>query len=165
MFKGAPCGKIIFDSKNRQGWQNNYTSKLHDDMMAAKADYAILPSVVFPKDKSELCIQDGVMVVNPARVIELVRILRNALIRFHQVAKSNEERAEKRAKLYDFINSEQFRQKFGDATKLAADLIDIDVKEHDAHTKVWEKRNGVVKKMKSALGDIDDEISSIVHAS
>jgi len=161
--KGAPCGKIVLDSKNRQGWQNSYTSKLHDDMVEAKADYAILPSVVFPQGKRELWIQDGVIVVSPARVVELVRILRNALIRFHQITKSNEERSEKKSKLYDFINSEQFKQKFGDAGKLTDDLSEIDAKEHDAHTKVWEKRHEVVKKMKAVLGDIDDGISAIVH--
>lgn len=163
--KGEQCGKIVLDSKNRQGWQNAYTAKLREDKIESKADYAILPTTAFPKDKRELCIQDEVIVMSPARVVEMVRILRQGLVRLHQTSKSNEERGEKKAKLYDYINSEQFRQKFEQASTLTNDLLEIDAKEHDAHTKVWEKRNGVVKKMQSALGDLDDDISAIVHAS
>ena len=162
-FKGTSCGKIVLDTKNRQVWQNSYTSKLRDDMLQANADYAILPTLVFPKDKRELCVQDNVLVTSPGRVVELVRILRNALIRFQQASRSSEERATKTVKLYAFINSEEFRQKFDLATGLTLDLIKIDGDEQDAHRKVWTKRDQVVKKMKAALGDIDDDITAIIN--
>src|SRR5204862_2821866 len=58
------CGKIIYDAKNRDGWQNGYCTKLRTDKLAQAADHAILSSNKFPKDKSQVHVQDGVIVAN-----------------------------------------------------------------------------------------------------
>lgn len=163
MNKGAACGKIVIDSKNRQSWQNAYTKKLHEDMLAAKADYAILATTVFPRGQRELCIRDNVIVVCPARVLDVVRILRQGLVRIHQQNLSNEQRAEKKNKLYDYVSSVQYRQKFDEANKLTQDLLDIEAKETEAHRKVWENRGITLKKVQRVLANVDDEITAIIE--
>ena len=70
------CGKIIYDAKNRDAWQNGFATKLRSDKLAQGADHAILSSNKFPKDKSQIHCQDGVIVANPARVLAIVEILR-----------------------------------------------------------------------------------------
>ena len=47
---GKVCGKIIYDAKNRNAWQNGFATKLHADKLARGADHAILSSNKFPKD-------------------------------------------------------------------------------------------------------------------
>ncbi len=78
---GRVCGKIIYDAKNRDAWQNGFATKLKADKLAQGADFAILSSNKFPKDKAHIHNQDGVIVANPARVLAIVEILRDQLVR------------------------------------------------------------------------------------
>ncbi len=162
VYKKASCGKILIDSKNRQAWQNNYATKLAEDMAAEKADYAVLASIVFPKDERELCLRDNVIVVQPARVVALVRILRQALVRIHQQKLGNEQKEEKKAQLYALIASEAFRRKFDQAAKLTTTLLDLDVEENTAHKKVWMKRGTALKSIERLIGAMDEEIRNII---
>ena len=78
---GRTCGKIVYDAKNRDAWQNGFAVKLNADKLAQGADHAILSSNKFPRDKREIHLQDGVIVAAPARVLAIVEILRDQLIR------------------------------------------------------------------------------------
>jgi hypothetical protein len=162
LYNKAACGKILIDSKNRQAWQNAYTTKLAEDMVAEKADYAVLASIVFPKDEKDLCLRDNVIVVQPARLVPLVRILRQALVRIHQQKVGNQQKDEKKAQLYALLASEPFRRNFDQAAKLATTLLDIDVEETAAHKKVWMKRGNALKNIERLIGSMDEQISNII---
>src|SRR5439155_27377347 len=95
LYKGEVCGRIVVDSKSRQAWQNGFVDKLRTDQLAAKADHAILSTNVFPSGKKELHIQDGVIIVTPARLICIVELLRKAMIRMYTLGLSLKERAGK----------------------------------------------------------------------
>ena len=47
---GKVCGRIVYDSKNRNRWATEYVTKLREDQLAASAQHAILSSLKFPKD-------------------------------------------------------------------------------------------------------------------
>lgn len=160
--KGVSCGTIVIDSKNRQSWQDNYATKLHADKVAANADYAILATTVFPKGGREFLVKEGVLLVNPARVAEHVRVLRQALVKIYTAKMSNEERAEKKARLYEYINSETYRQKFAEVGNLAKNLLAVDVEEKEQHDRVWKKRGTALRRMQNAVDEVETEISSIV---
>lgn len=49
MANNRECGRIVYDSKNRSAWRNDYVAKLHNDMIAARAEHAILATSVFPR--------------------------------------------------------------------------------------------------------------------
>lgn len=69
---GSGGGTIVYDSKNRNAWQNNFAVKLRSDMIAAKADPATLSTNKFPAGSQQLHHLEGVIVANPARVLALV---------------------------------------------------------------------------------------------
>ncbi len=163
--KGQSCGKIIYDSKNRQGWQATYASKLRADQTAAGAAHAILSTNCFPTGKKELCIVNDVIAVSPARVVQIVQLLRNSMVRMHVLNLSLQERSGKMAELYKFISSEAFNQSFREADKLTQDILDLDVKEVKAHEDVWKKRGFFTKRLKNVLTEMQTEISAIVERS
>lgn len=160
--KGTSCGTIVIDSKNRQNWQDNYATKLHDDKVAANADYAILATTVFPKGGREFLVKENVLLINPARTAELVRVLRQGLIKIYTAKMSNEERTEKKARLYEYINSETYRQKFAEVGALAKNILAVDVEEKEQHDRVWKKRGTALKKMQNAVDEVETAINSIV---
>lgn len=162
MYKATICGRIVLDSRARGNWQTGYAAKLRMDMVEQRADHAILATLHFPRGASELCRHDDVLLVHPARVSELVGILRQALVRMFQTRLSVAQRADKKSKLYDHITSELFRRKLDDAGKLTRQLLDLDVEEVKDHTRVWKTRGGILKRLETANSEVVGEINDIV---
>ena len=161
-YKGEICGRIVLDSRNRGNWQTSYATRLRTDMVEQKAEHAILSTLHFPRGAAEMCRHDDVLLVHPARVVELVGILRQSMVRMHQTKLSNVQRAEKKLRLYDHITSEVFRRKLADTGKLAQQLLDIDVEEMKDHQRVWKARGGILKRLESVNSEVVGEINDIV---
>ncbi len=163
--KGEVCGSILIDSKNRQGWQNAYVTKLREDQVTGKADHAILATLVFPSGKRELYVDEEtrVVVVNPAHVAQVVTLLRADVVRTHMLGLSLKQRAEKRDLLYRYISSAEYRQHLDEAGRLINEMLDLDVDETRTHQKVWEKRGRMVKRLQNVVRQVDTEVSAVLE--
>ena len=159
---GRACGKIVYDAKNRDAWQNGFATKLNADKLEQGADHAILSSNKFPKDKREIHLQDGVIVAAPARVLAIVEILRDQLIRLHELRVSNEQRDSKTEDLYAFITSEHCKQLIGQMEAQAGKMLDLDTKEQEAHRRLWDQRKKLIHAVQKARGDLSFEIDRII---
>ena len=159
---GRACGKIVYDAKNRDAWQNGFATKLKADKLAQGADHAILSSNKFPKDKREIHLQDGVIVAAPQRVPAIVEILRDQLIRLHELRVSNEERGSKSDELYAFITSEHCKQLIGEVEAQAGKMLDLDAREQEAHRRLWDQRKKLIHTVQKARSDLSFEIDRII---
>ena len=159
---GKVCGKIIYDAKNRDAWQNGFATKLKADKLAQGADFAILSSNKFPKDKAHVHNQDGVIVANPARVIALVEILRDQLVRMLELRVSNEARGSTMEDLYAFVTSEHCRQLIEQVEAQAGKMIELDSKEQEAHRRLWDARRKLINSVQKARSDLSFEIDRII---
>lgn len=159
---GKVCGKIIYDAKNRNAWQNEFASKLKADKLAQGADFAILSSNKFPKEKAHVHNQDGVIVASPARVIALVEILREQLVRMLELRVSNEARGTKMEDLYTFVTSEQCRQLIEQVEAQAGKMLELDAKEQEAHRRLWDQRAKLIRSVQKARSDLSFEIDRII---
>jgi hypothetical protein len=164
-YKGEVCGRIAFDSKNRQGWQDGYVTKLREDQVAAKADHAVLSTTVFPRGEKELCIESGVIIASPARAVALVELLRGSVIRLHVLGLSRKEREPKMGQLYGYITSEGYTRRQEEADELTQQILDVDVVEQREHQNTWKKRGTLATRLKNVLRSIDTEIDAIVEGS
>ena len=163
LYKGQICGRIIIDSKNRQGWQNAFLTKLRADRVSADADHAILSPTVFPSGKKELYIEGEVIVVSPARVVHIIELLRSAVLRMHTLGLSLRQRAGKISQLYKFMTSQEYLQRFTELGRLADDFSDLDVEETKEHQRVWKRRGATVTRLKNVLREIDTDVSAILE--
>lgn len=163
-YKGEMCGRIIVDSKNRQAWQNTFVTKLRQDQVDAGAEHAILATTVFPAGKKEICNESGVIVISPPHVVQIVRLLRQAMITMHVRGLSIRERTTKMSRLYKLITSESYSAKFTEASRLAQDLLDLEVQEQTAHTNVWKKRGSLVKRMQNVLREVETEVAAVTES-
>src|SRR5262245_2195148 len=162
-YKGEVCGRIVYDSKNRQGWQWSYVTKLREDQVKARAEQAILPSSVFPTGKKELFIKSEVIVVNPARLVEVVTLVRDAMIRMYVLGLSMKERANKMAQLYKYITSEIHIKRLREIGQLTDDISETDVQEKKALDNIWKKRGSQVVRLKNVLREHETEMYAILE--
>jgi hypothetical protein len=165
LYKGDVCGRIVTDSKVRQGWQNAYITKLRNDKVEAKAAHAILATTVFPAGKKDLCIESEVIVASPGLVVHITGLLRQAMITMHIKGLSLMERSNKMSQLYNLIISEAYRKKFTEAERLAQDVLDLDVQEKKDHDIVWRKRGTMATRIKGVLRDIETDVAAVIERS
>jgi hypothetical protein len=164
LYKGEVCGRIVYDSKNRQKWATEYVRKLREDQDEAEADHAILTtSLGFPASEKELCIRSGVIVVNPARALNIVRLLREHMIHMHVKGLSMEEREGKMTSLYKYITSEAYRLRLKQLSDLTNDLQQLDVKELEQQMRIRAARGGMLKRIGKTVEEITTETSAIVE--
>ena len=159
---GEPVGKILYDSKNHGSWLTSFLEKLKKDQLADDADHAILSTRAFPSGERQLVVRDGVIVANPARVIELVRLLREHIVRIHRLRLGTQERDEKTTVLYEFIVSERYGELIAQFDRIAENLLEIDVKEKTAHDRIWKKRGRLLTDARKAHADLANAIDLIV---
>ncbi|HWA18915.1 MAG TPA: DUF2130 domain-containing protein [Devosia sp.] len=161
---GVTCGRIVYDSKNRNAWQNNFAVKLRSDMIAATAQHAILSTNKFPAGagKQLHLHEEGVILACPARVVTLARMLRDHLVQTHNLRLSAEQREEKTAALYDFITSERCHQLMDSLQASFEKLEEIDVDEQKAHQTVWTKRGRIIKDVEKTRGTFVYELNRII---
>lgn len=162
MLNGKVCGRIIYDSKNRAQWRDEYVTKLRDDQIAAKAEYAILSSNVFPRGAKQLHERDGVIIACPARVLTLAQMLRRVIVQMRTLRLSNQERAEKTAALYEYIRSDGCKQLFERMGEHTDDLLDLQVKEKKQHEATWERQGNLVRSIQKASGSLTSAIDRII---
>ena len=163
MHKGELCGRFVYDSKNRQAWQYTYATKLREDQLEADADHAILCTITFPSGKKELCLESDVIVVNPARAVHIIQLLRRAMVEMHIRGLSMKQRAEKTNELYRFITSASYSQRFNQVVRLTDEMLEIDVQEKKAHDTVWKRRGTLLTRQGNVLREIDTEISAVIE--
>jgi hypothetical protein len=162
---GHECGLIVFDSKNRDSWKDEFAKKLHEDQLKANAHYAVLATRPFPAGRKELCSKCEVILVNPARAVQLVQVLREFLVKIHCCGLSQKERKTKTEKLYQLITSDQYARMFAEAGRLTREVLNVDVDEKKAHEKVWERRGLLATKLKKVLAEINSQVTEIVETS
>jgi hypothetical protein len=159
---GKVCGKIVYDAKNRNAWQNEFVTKLRADKIAQAADHAILSSNKFPKDTAHVHYQDGVIVAAPQRVVAIVQFLRDQVVRMHELRISKEGREQKSVELYAFITSEHCKALLDQLETQAARMLDLDAKEQEAHRRLWEARKKLITSVQKARSDLVFEIDRII---
>jgi hypothetical protein len=164
MENGRACGQIVYDSKSRSAWRNSYVGRLVDDKIAANADHAVLVTRVFPAGDAQLSIQDGVIVANPARAVALAQLIRKHIVQLAMLRLTDEARAETTAQLYDFITSDRCRVLLDQIGIVSDKLLDLDVKEHRAHTATWKQRGQLIREIQQTRGTLITEIDLIVTA-
>ena len=162
MHNGKVCGRIIYDAKNRNAWQNEFVVKLRADKIAQAADHAILSSNKFPKDKAHVHYQDGVIVANPARVTAIVQLLRDQVVRMHELRVSKEGREQKSMEIYAFITSEHCKQLLDQVEAQAGRMLELDTKEQEAHRRLWDQRKKLINAVQKARSDLVFEIDRII---
>jgi hypothetical protein len=161
---GAFTGRlIVYDSKNHKNWLSKWIPKLRQDQIDAEADHAVLVSTVFPAGKSQLMVQDGVVVCSPARAAAVAHMLRRHVLQTHALGLSNADRDAKVEKLYRFLTSDRASDFWRRIESATDDMVDLDRSETTAHQKTWTRRADLIRTVQAAREDLVGTIDAIVR--
>ncbi|HOP18457.1 MAG TPA: DUF2130 domain-containing protein [Amphiplicatus sp.] len=162
MRNGKACGKILYDSKDHKAWRNDFVIKLASDKVADKAEHAILSTRTFPAGSRQLDSRDGVIIASPARIVALVGIVREHMIRVRALQLSDEARERKTEALYAFMTSDRCDGLFKRIDGHAEELLTLQDKERRAHEAMWKREGELYRSVQKANADMRNEVDLII---
>jgi len=163
---GHCCGTIIWEAKQTKAWQPLWIQKLKDDQQAIGAELAVIVSSVMPRDAEgrnarPFTRESGIWIARGDAARPLAEALRSTLIELHKARQANLGRAENAERIYNYICSPQFAQRF----KASRDAIlalqaDLDA-ERAAMARLWKKREAQLARMHDGLLAVVGDLQGI----
>lgn len=153
-----PCGKIIMESKRTKAFSDSWIEKLKVDQREQGASLAVIVTETLPKDLQRFGRKDGIWICTFNEVKSLVFVLREMLLREYNVRAAEENKGDKMSMLYNYLTSDDFRQRV-EAIVEGFTTLKIDMeKEKRAMQNIWKQRE---KQIEKVIGNTIDMYGSI----
>jgi hypothetical protein len=162
---GVVCGRIIYESKRTKAWSNGWIDKLKNDKRTSGSDVAILVSQVFPKDMEKFGEKDGVWICNFSEVSSVSYLLRNGIIKIHEVQRSQENKGDKMQMLYDYLTGNEFRGQMEAIVEGFVAMKQSITKERIQMEKLWKEREKQLDKVLLSTSGLYGSVKGIAGAS
>jgi len=105
-----------------------------------------------------------VIVADSTMIVALVNLLRRQIVEMHRLKLTIDSRDEKGQRLLDFIGSPEAAEIFDRLHKATDELINLEVKEVDAHHGVWRRRGELLRSVQVVHEDLTSAIDGIIGA-
>lgn len=150
--KNQKCGKIYYESKRTKTFQNQWITKLKNDMSDEGAEIGVLVTETMPKDVESCKIKDGVWICYFEEFKFLCEALRESLIDLNKIRVSHEDKDIKMGNLYDYFFSKEFELN----VKMVAEIFKVMKEDLDSEKRsferIWKKREkNIDNAQKSAM--------------
>ncbi len=161
---GNEAGTIIYESKRTKDFANEWIEKLKSDMRVLGADIAVIVTQALPKEIDKFGEKEGVYICTFAEVKSVALILRNAVVKVYEAKKSQENKGDKMALLYDYLISNEFGEQWKAIREGFMSMKLSIQKERDAMEKLWKAREKQLEKVLLNAAHIKGSIEGISGA-
>jgi len=162
---GVECGKIIYESKRTKTWNNNWLEKLKNDKRNRGADVAILVTQVFPRDMERFGEREGIWLCNFNEVNSIAHLLRNGILKIHEIQKSEENKGDKMLLLYNYLTGNEFRGQVEAIVEGFMAMKQSIMKERIQMEKMWKEREKQLEKVLLSTSGMYGSVKGIAGAS
>ena len=144
---GNEVGTIVYESKRTKDFSAEWIEKLKTDMRTLSADIAVIVTQALPKDMERFGEKEGVYICTFAEVRSVAMILRNAILKVFEAKKSQENKGDKMALLYDYLTGNEFGEQWKAIREGFMSMKLSIQKERDAMEKLWKAREKQLEKV------------------
>jgi hypothetical protein len=157
------AGLIIYECKDTQTWSNGFLEQARREGETHKTPYLVIVSRAFPRNQRTLFVKNGIAVVDPARAVDLARIMRRMVIEVHRATLTTDGQQAKSAELCEYLGSTEFRRAFDTVAGSSDELAGLLGKERKWHEQTWAKRQAIYTDIGSNTSAIDARIRTIIE--
>ncbi|MDE1191548.1 MAG: DUF2130 domain-containing protein [Arachidicoccus sp.] len=161
---GKEAGKIIFESKNTKDFNIEWIEKLKADMRSLNADIAVIVSKTLPKELDRFGEKDGIYICTFLEVRSVVSLLRNGLLKLSELRKSQENKGDKMAMLYDYLTGHEFAGQWKAIVEAFRAMKSSIENERIVMEKLWKKREKQLEKVLLNATHVHGSIEGIAGA-
>lgn len=158
---GQECGKIIYESKRTKDFNKDWVDKLKADMRGQVADIAVIVTQAMPKDMETFGEMDGVWICSFAEVKAVAQVLRDSVLRVHNVSISQENKGDKMTLLYNYLTGSEFTEQWKAIREGFMSMKVSIQKERDAMERIWKAREKQLERILLSSTHIRGSIDGI----
>lgn len=156
---GKLAGTIIWEAK-RANWSDSWIQKLKDDMIAAKANEALLVVEELPDKINHSGFLKGVWVASYKDALTIANSIRILLMKLAQTKAAEENKDEKLEELYQFINSDNFKHRISSYIETVNKMKEDLDSDRRLQERSWKRREIEINRL-GRLNGIFDELTAI----
>jgi len=143
---GLDCGAILWEAKRARNWTADWPAKLKEDQREAKSELAVLVVTSLPPGVRSMAQIDGIWVCEPALAPIVAAALRQGLVAVAMQRLQDTGRADKMARLYEYLCSVEFRQHIEGIVESFTGLQEQLATEQRAFARQWKEREQQITK-------------------
>ncbi|HXZ57009.1 MAG TPA: DUF2130 domain-containing protein, partial [Gaiellaceae bacterium] len=156
-------GRIVYECKDTQSWSDGFIRQARKEGETHDTPYLVIISRAFPSDQKALFVKDGVAVVDPARAVDLARVMRRMVVEVHRAELTADGQQAKGAELCEYLGSAEFRRTFDAVAGSGDELAGLLAKERTWHEHSWARRQSIYTEISSKTDAIDARIQTIIQ--
>ena len=141
------CGSIYYESKRTKDFSKGWLEKFKADMRVKGADIGVLITQARPKDMERMGQKDGIWICSFEEFKGLCYVLRENIIKIHQVSKMEENKGDKMELLYSFLTSNEFKMQIEGIVEGFTQMNDDLLKEKASMHRIWSQREKQIQKV------------------
>lgn len=157
-FSAKSYGKIVWEIKRTKTFNQEWITKLKDDVIRVEGNFAILVTQSLPEGIKSFDQVNGVWITDFSSYLQLANVLRLQLFELKRVEKMQEGKDQKSELVYKYLTSDQFKNKIIAVVETFKSMHDQLEKEKRAFTKIWSEREMQIRRMTdgtvSIVGDL-----------
>ena len=137
---GNTCGKVYYESKRTQKFDDKWLEKLRDDNTKVGADVLVIVTQAMPTGQDHFFRKDGVWICPFWEAKALSFVLRDGIQRVHETRDFQHGKETKMEEIYDYLTGNDFRVQFNAILEGFKSLQDSYTKERKQMETLWELR-------------------------
>jgi len=148
---GHDCGLILWECKRAAQWSGAWIGKLAQDAAAANANLAVIVSEELPTGMDSSGLVDHIWVTSYQHAATLAAGLREAVTTAWRYKLANAGRDDTAAKVYDYITTGGFADRYAAAERALDAQLDTLRKERGYYTRSWAQREKQIEETRANL--------------
>jgi len=148
---GRDCGVIVWECKRAANWSGNWIGKLADDVTKAGASVGVIVSAELPTGMDNSGLVDGIWVTDYPHAPTLAAGLREAVTTAWRYKLANASRDDTAAKVYDYIATGGFADRYAAAERALDAQLETLRKEKRYYAQSWVQREQQIEKTHANL--------------
>jgi hypothetical protein len=151
LVNGHDCGVILWECKRAAQWSAAWLTKLAQDAAKSNANLGVIVSEKLPTGMENSGLVDGIWVTNYQHAATLAAGLREAVMTAWRYQLANAGRDDAAAKVYDYIATGAFADRYATAERALDDQLDTLRKERSYYIRSWAKREQQIEDTRANL--------------
>ena len=159
---GQEVGKIIWETKRTQTWQESWINKLKNDQRIVSAEFAVIVTQTMPKSINKIKQIEGVWIASSADFLLIAGLLRSNLIEVSEVRAMAISKGEKMDLLYSYLTGTNFKQRVESIVESFIAMREDLEREKRSTSKNWAAREKQITCMLMSTSGMHGDIQGIV---
>jgi hypothetical protein len=151
---GYACGVILWECKRAANWSGTWIGKLADDVARADANLGVIVSEELPGGMDSSGTVDGIWVTGYRHALTLAAGLREAVTTAWRHQLANAGRDDAAAKVYNYIATGGFADRYAAAERALDAQLEILRKEKRYYSQAWAQREQHIERTRLNLAGI-----------